>query len=151
MNVLISVDPLTDLIGDLLQDGLGAYAFDGMPVTIVGEAIAYFNGEGLEEAFNFMIDTFVEKGLWTVENVPKVDDIQAMFEAMFDLKDEAIPDGKTLVEYDRVGNQAIVRTIPPVKPPDKYIADLKEEFDHALERNDFFSERKRRAFDELSR
>jgi hypothetical protein len=151
MNVLISVDPLTDLVGDLLQDNLGAYAFDGMAVTIVREAIAYFNGDGVEEAFNFLIDTFVQKGLWTAENIPKVDAITAMFEAMFDLKDEAVPDGKTLVEYDRVGNQAIVRTIPPVKPPDKYLADLKEEFDHALERNDFFSERMRRAFDEISR
>jgi hypothetical protein len=151
MNVLISVDCLTDLVSDLLKEELGSYAFANMPVDIIGEAIAYFNGGGIEEAFNFLIDTFVQKGLWTAENVSKVDAITAMFEAMFDLKDEALPSGKTLVEYDRVGNQAVVRVIPPVKPPDKYLADLKEEFNHALERNDFFSERMRRAFDEISR
>lgn len=151
MNVLISVDSLTDLVSDLLKEELGSYAFSDMPVNIIGEAIAYFNGGGIEEAFNFLIDTFVKKGLWTVENISKVDNITAMFETMFDLKDEAVPGSKALVEYDRVGNQALVRTIPPVKPPDKYLADLKEEFNHAQQRNDFFSERMRRAFDEISR
>lgn len=149
MNVLISVDPLTDLIGDFLKEELEKHAFTDIPYAIVEEAIRNFNSEGMDDTRDWFVETFTKRGLWTINTVHRVDDIVDLFSNMFDLCKK--PGCKASVEYDRVGNQAIVQEVLLPAPPDANIKNLKEDYHHALERNDFFSERLRRAFDEISR
>lgn len=150
MNVLISVDQLTDLVYDLMKTEFAETAnVEEVPFDMVEAAIEFFNDGGMEAAEEYLTDAFVKKGMWVTENVAAIDGIVTAFGAMFDLcKTEG---SRAVVEYDRTGNQAIVKTVPVVLRATSITDNLKVEYHNALERNDFFSERLRRAFEEISR
>lgn len=149
MNILISVDPLTDLISAFMQREQGTMPWEVVPITMVTNAVESFNHGGLDAASDSIFEAFQQKGLWTQDNVRAIDNIVASFGHVFQLQDQK--GSKVVVDYDSTSNTAIVKTVPVVVKADAYLDNLKEEYHHALERNDYVSERLRRAFEELSR
>lgn len=149
MNVLIEVDPLTDQISDFLQRELSGMIWDANIQAIVNEAIEFFNGGGMDAATDSIFEAFRKKGLWVSDNVQTIDNILDCFRRLFTFSGK--PGSHVQVDYDSVSNTAIVKTVPVVVRTDAYLDNLKEDFNHALERSDFIPERLRRAFEEISR
>lgn len=150
MNALISVDPLTDLVWDVLARELSSMAWKEWPVSVVREAIEFYNADGLDAASESIIEAFRKKDMWTPENIPAIDGIIEMFAVMFHAN-MATMESKVQVEYDWSSNMAIVKTVPIVRRSDKFLDDLKADYHNAIERSDFVPERLRRAFDDILR
>lgn len=150
MNVLISVDSLTDMIYDLMRAELANVAnVSVVSFDVVEQAVNVFNAGDMEEAGNHLIDFFVEKNMWVEENIAAIDRIVAEFEALFDLC--KTKGSRAVVEYNRTSNEAIVKVVLCDRKAAYLTDSVKEEYNHALERNDFMSDRLRRAFEEISR
>ena len=150
MNVLISVDSLTDMIYDLMRAEFANVAnVSVVSFDLVEQAVIIFNREDGTEATDYIYATFTEKGLWIPDNVAAIDRIVAEFTGLFDIcKTEG---SRAVAEYNRTTNEAIVKIVPCVKKATYLTDSVKEEYNHALERNDFMSDRLRRAFEEISR
>ncbi len=149
MNMLISVDPLTDLISDFMHRELAGHVWTNVVTDVVNEAVEFFNVGGMDSASDSLFEAFRKKGLWTLDNVSAIDNIVASFGHVFNVVIEQ--GSKVVVDYDATSNTAIVKTVPVVVKADAYLDNLKEDYHHALERNDYLSERLRRAFEEISR
>lgn len=150
MNVLISVDSLTDMIYDLMKAEFANVAnVSVVSFDIVEQVVNTFNNGDMDEATDHFTDIFMQKGMWVTENVAAIDRIVAEFKGLFDLcKTQG---SRAVVDYNRTTNEAVVKTVVCDSKPTYLTDSVKEEYNHALERNDFMSDRLRRAFEEISR
>lgn len=151
MKALILVDELTDLIGHIVHLELGDYNVNLIPSTIVKEALDYYNELDLTSAQDNLVDAFVKGGVWTQENMHRVDNVTALFSRMF-MDNANTTESKVWVEYDSATNTAFLEVLPRQIDSSRVTMDtLKKEYHHANEHCDFLPERLRRAFDEICR
>lgn len=148
MEYLVSFNAVTDLISDVLSDGLGSSAWASISKDMMSNAIESINCLDVAAGCDCLIDGFIRQGLWVDEYIHRIDGVIAVFEATLLLEQHR--GMKVQVDFDERTNSAMLNWSTVIVPV-KYIDNLTEDYRHAIERSDYLPERLRRAFDELSR
>lgn len=146
MDIFIDLTDLTDSLEEFLDRELSPMSWAGLAEGLIRESIEFMNATDLTGALDCLTDRLDRRGLRTLETQRFIDQFFEAYTRTFEKTSQTHD-----VIYDQRSNVAMLTPKPIRVQPDIDLSNLKEEYNHALERSDFLPERLRRAFEELSR
>lgn len=140
--LLVSVLSLEEVIETSIAEVLGS-CFVNIPAAMVGRMVDHYNYSGSDG----IVDAIIGSPHYTFDEYDTAELFARLFIRLIESNADPVQHLVTLEHWPSENTVVVKQTI---RPPQNPVEVLMEVYHHAIEQGDYYPERLRRAFDEVS-